>query len=421
MAANQELIRDMNYHKILETIIREGCISRADLAKRLGLTKATVSSQVQNLLDDGLVEEAGVSRTSKGRHPIQLSFRGGSAHALSFDIGLERINLLLSDLLGQDCYSRQFCWNPDEDELLPLLYRIIDTLLGYPRPEDWPSAGTICNATVDRSRPAAQPSAGTMHTDFSDMPLQKPLHLVGISLAIHGVVRDNEILFTPYYNLEHAPLREKLTQRYFLPVFIENEANLSALGEKTFSHKVSNLVNISVHSGIGLGIIMDGRLYSGANGFAGEFGHTIVEPHGRPCPCGNHGCIEQYASETAILRKYNQLSNTTEGTVDDLVSDYQKKEGAALLAIEDFVTYMAIGINNIVNIFNPQLIVINSSITAYLPDVTAQIYGKLANRMSRECKIVPSTLQDTATLLGGVCLCSRNYLGVEEFCPALDR
>ena len=103
------------------------------------------------------------------------------------------------------------------------------------------------------------------------------------------------------------------------------------------------------------------------------------------------------------------------------MSDYQKKEGAALLAIEDFVTYMAIGINNIVNIFNPQLIVINSSITAYLPDVTAQIYGKLANRMSRECKIVPSTLQDTATLLGGVCLCSRNYLGVEEFCPALDR
>ena len=104
--------------------------------------------------------------------------------------------------------------------------------------------------------------------------------------------------------------------------------------------------------------------------------------------------------------------------MDDLVRDYQKREGAALFAIDDFITYMAIGINNIVNIFNPQLIVINSAITSYLPNVTGQIYERLTNRMSRECRILPSTLQDTATLLGGVCLCSKNYLRIEEFCPA---
>lgn len=375
MAANQELIRDMNYHKILDAIIREDCISRADLAKQLGLTKATVSSQVQNLLDDGLVEETGTTKTSKGRHPIILSFRGTSAYALSLDIGPKRISLLLSDLLGQHCCSRQIHWNPHKNDLLPLLYEMIDSLPARPK-------------------------------------------LAGICLGIHGVVQDDDIRFTPYYDLEGAPLKEQLQQRYGLPVFIENEANLSALGEKTFSHKVSNLVNISVHSGIGLGIIMDGKLYTGADGFAGEFGHTIVEPNGRPCPCGNHGCIEQYASESAVVQEYNRHKNIKSGTIDDLVYDYLNKESAALSAIDAFVSYMAIGINNIVNIFNPQLIVINSAVTSRLPDVTAQICGKLSNRMSRECRIVPSTLQDTATLLGGICLCSRNYLGLEEFCPA---
>lgn len=380
MAANQELIQDINYHKILETIIRNDSISRADLSKELGLTKATIGSQVQKLLSEGLVEEIGSSKTTKGRRPIMLRFRGPAAHVLSFDIGPDQINLLLCDLLGQHCHFRQLTWNQDRETLLPLLCQIIDGILANPRQED-----------------------------------QK---LIGICLGIHGVVRENEILFTPYYNLEHAPLKDALEQRFSLPVFIENEANLSALGEKTFSHRAENLVNISVHSGVGLGIIMDGRLYTGAGGFAGEFGHTIVEPGGRPCPCGNQGCIEQYASETAILRKYNQLKNTENSTMDDLVRDYQKREGAALFAIDDFITYMAIGINNIVNIFNPQLIVINSAITSYLPNVTGQIYERLTNRMSRECRILPSTLQDTATLLGGVCLCSKNYLGIEEFCPA---
>lgn len=380
-AGNQELIRDMNYHKILETILREGSVSRADLSKQLGLTKATISSQVQAMLTEGLVEETGSLETSKGRRPIMLKFRGGHAHVLSFDIGLTHINLLLSDLLGQHCYSRQLQWEPQGTQLLPLLCTMIEDILEHPR--------------------------------------QSSQNIIGISLGIHGVVHHNEILFTPYYDLEHAPLKASLEQRFSLPVFIENEANLSALGEKTFAFGVSNLVNISVHSGIGLGIIMNGRLYTGADGFAGEFGHTIVEANGKLCPCGNRGCFEQYASETAILRKYNQLKNTHNATIDHLARDYQNREGAALFAIQDFVSYMAMGINNIVNIFNPQLIVINSTITSYLPDVTGCIRKKLTNPMSRQCRIVPSTLQDTATLLGGVCLCSSQYLGIDEFCPPI--
>ena len=379
MAGNQELIQDINYHKILETIICDGLISRAELSKRLGLTKATISNQVQKLFDDGLVEETGSQETSKGRRPIMLKFRGDHARVLALDIDRGHINLLTADLLGQHCRFLQHPWTMERDRLLPLLIQIIEETL-------------------------ADPAAG---------------NIVGICAGIHGIVHENEIRFTPYYDLEGLPLQETLAQHFSLPVFVENEANLSALGEKTFSFGASNLVNISVHAGIGLGIIINGRLYTGANGFAGEFGHTIVESQGLPCPCGNRGCLEQYASESAILRKYQNLSHRKNASLDELVAAYQKKERHAMEAVEDFVVYMAMGINNIVNIFNPQLIVINSTLTTYLPDVTERIYACLTNRMSRECRILPSMLQDTATLLGGVCLCGRHYLGVEEFCPPI--
>lgn len=380
-AGNQEFIRDMNYRKILETIIREGCISRAALAKSLGLTKATISSQVQTMLSEGLVEEIGSSITEKGRRPILLNFRGTHAWVLSFDIGLTHINLLLSDLLGRHCSLRQIPWNQKREALPDLLTDLISGIL-------------------DRFETEGK-------------------KIAGICLGIHGVVRENEIRFTPYYSLEGLPLKEILNTRFSLPVFIENEANLSALGEKTFSFEAENLVNISVHSGIGLGIILNGRLYTGADGFAGEFGHTVVEPQGLPCPCGNYGCLEQYASEAAVLRNYHLLKNTQSVLPEDFIRGYRNGETAAVDAAENFVTYMALGINNLVNIFNPQLIVLNSMLTANLPDLIPRISGRLTNRMSRECRLVPSRLQDTATLLGGVYLCTRHYLGIDAFCPPL--
>ena len=116
------------------------------------------------------------------------------------------------------------------------------------------------------------------------LPTDSPYGLAGITLGIHGVTIENQVLFAPYYNLDGANLAEGLEQHFGVPVYMENEANLSAIGEKTFQYDYNNIANISVHSGIGLGIIIDGQLYTGYNGRAGEFGHTIVEIDGRECP-----------------------------------------------------------------------------------------------------------------------------------------
>ena len=376
-AKNQELIRDLNARRILETLIERGTASRAELAKCLGLTKATISSQIQSLLDHGLAEEIGSPKTCKGRRPILLTFNRSHAYIASFDLTPTGIHLMTADLLGRDCILHRISWDKKRESLPALLISSIQKLRTHP-----------------------------------DRPL------AGICLGIHGVVHENQILFTPYYDLAQLPLKELLEDTFSLPVLLENEANLSALGEAAFSFGAGNLVNISVHTGIGLGIIFDGQLYTGADGFAGEFGHTIVQPQGRPCPCGNRGWLEHYAPEDAILRKYRALKRQPHASLDDLIQDYRSSGEAARAAVEDFLSYLALGINNLANLFNPQLIVINSALSAGLPEITPKLLARLTNPMSRKCRIEPSTLQDTAALLGGVCLGSKQYLNIERYCPS---
>ena len=160
----------------------------------------------------------------------------------------------------------------------------------------------------------------------------------------------------------------------------------------------------------------DGTLYTGAKGNAGEFGHTIVEARGRQCPCGNQGCLEQYASERAILQDYAKAVGAKSVSIDRLIADYNANDPVALTMLDRFVRYIAVGINNLVNTFDPEIVVINSGFTIYIPDLTERIFAELKNRMN-DCRIVPSGLQDTSILLGGVCVCIHHFLGVDYLSP----
>ena len=373
---SQERIRDINSHLVLQSIINDGPLSRADLAKNLGLTKATVSSIVQALIDSSFVKEIGSLDTSVGRKPIMLSFNGDCGSIIAIDLSVRYITILLTNLKGDRCLIDQYP-NPGETSLL--LARIIE----------------IIDITM----------AKAPETIYG---------VIGISIGVHGVVHNNTVLFTPYYELTDLNIAEILENHFNIPIYMENEANLSALGEKIYYYDYSNLINISVHSGIGLGIIVDDKLYVGRNGYAGEFGHTIIVPHGKACPCGNSGCIEQYASEQAIINYYQELTHTSINSPDPLMAAYSKGDNGAARSIERFIDYMSIGINNILNTFNPDIIVINSIFTMSIPDVIPRIMSSLQSHMNQSCQIVPSYLQDMAILLGGVYICSKNFLGIDS-------
>lgn len=371
---SKELIRDINSHLVLEAIINHGPISRAALSKELGLTKATVSSIVQGLIDSSLVTEIGSAPVEKGRKPILLSLNNASGYALAVDIETTGITVMTADLLGTNCRLKVYP-APIFDENFPVfLFDIIETSISALPPSQY--------------------------------------GVVGICLGLHGVSQNNRAVFTPYYSLD-PDIASAISSHFQLPVYLHNEANLAVLGERAFSFSYPNMINISVHSGVGMGILINDHLYTGSDGFAGELGHTIMVPGGRPCPCGNQGCLEQYVSERALLLELS-IRKGHPVSVDEFISLYRKKDTDALSIMDTFIQYMGIGINNILNTLNPDLIVVNSSFTNFLPGIAEKLEASLKNRMGRHLCIRPSHLQDTAILLGGIYVVLKEFLGVEN-------
>lgn len=375
VTGSKELIRDINTHLVLETIINQASISRASTAKHLGLTKATVSAIVQDLINRKLIIEIGSDDTSLGRKPILLSLNKKAGYAVSIDLGVDTISALVSDLAGEDCCLKQIRTPRNTSGMVNDIINLIESM---------------------------------------KLPADTPYGLVGITLGIHGVTIHNQVSFAPYYNLSGVNLAEGLGRHFGVPVYMENEANLSVIGEKTFQYDYSNIANISVHSGIGLGIIINDQLYTGYNGRAGEFGHTIVEIDGRPCPCGNLGCLEQYVSERVLLQEFARLKGLEEVDFTDYCRMLENKDPIALQIMEQFIKYMSVGINNILNAYNPEIVIINSSFTIHFPHVLKQIEEALKSRMNSYIRIVPSVLRDTSILLGGACVAIKGFLGINN-------
>ncbi len=375
---SKELIRDMNTSLILQTVVRNGSVSRADLAKKLKLSKATVSTIVQNLIDRSLIRETGSKSTDIGRKPILLEFRADSGYILSMDIQTKLVTVLLSDMAGRQHTFLTFPHHASREQIMPFLASLIKKM----------------------------------------MPLvpESPYGIVGINLAIHGVVHDGQILFAPYYPYEDLDF-SSLEEYFQIPVYVENEANLAVLGEHAFSIPTPNLANLSIHSGVGLGLILNGRLFCGFRGFAGEFGHTTIEMDGRPCPCGNHGCLEQYLSERVLLEEYARAKRLPEVNVATICQDYRRSDPDAVKMITRFLRYIAVSIHNIQNIINPETIVINSRITAALPDTLPLLLHMLPASPNRQCPVAYSKLQDRAVLLGGVCNCMKHFLKIDLVKP----
>jgi predicted NBD/HSP70 family sugar kinase len=374
ITGSKELIRDINTKLVLETIINNISISRAAIAKHLGLTKATISAIVQELINKKLVIEIGSDDTSLGRKPILLSLNKKAGYVVCIDIGVDTTSALLSDLVGEDCSLKQIRTPKNSANIVSILIQLIESM---------------------------------------KKPKNTPYGLVGITLGIHGVITNNQVSFTPYYNLAGINLAEELEQHFNTPVFLENEANLSVIGENTFQYDFPNIANISVHSGIGLGIIINHQLYTGYNGRAGEFGHTVIEIDGRQCPCGNKGCLEQYVSERTLLKEFAELKNLPEVSFEQFRKDYEEDDPDALKIMEDFIKYMSVGVNNILNAYNPDIVIINSSFTIFFPHIVKRIEAGLKSRMNSYTHIVPSVLQDTSILLGGICVAIKGFLGID--------
>jgi glucokinase-like ROK family protein len=327
---DQHLIKKINKSLVLTRIQAESPLSRADISERTGLNKGTVSSLVAELIDEGFVLEIGHGESSGGRKPVLLLFNNQAGYAVGADLGVGELRTALTNLSGEIVF----------EELTPL--------------KDLSAKAVIRDLgdAIERAIKAAPPS---------------PYGVVGIGLAVPGIVNDEGmILFAPNLNWSQIRISNELSNRFQIPVMIDNEANCGAVGERQYGRGqgLSDLLYISVGAGIGIGMIMNGALFRGMNGFSGEAGHTTIEVNGKPCRCGNRGCWELYASEQALIEEARQLD-----VIRDLAPDQELDRMLELAdqglpeAVELFRRigqYLAVGMTNLIHTFNPKSVIIGN-------------------------------------------------------------
>ncbi|MFS0560409.1 ROK family protein [Terribacillus sp. 179-K 1B1 HS] len=381
---NQHVVKKGNKSLVLQTIQDHMPISRADIAAKTGLNKGTVSSQVSELLEENLILESGPGVSSGGRRPVMLLFNHIAGYSIGVDIGVNYILGILTDLQGNIKNEKIIHFSDlTYEEILKELHKSIDSLL-------------------------------------HSMP-QSPYGLVGIGVGVPGTVNtEGEIQLAPNLNWRNIDLKAVLEEKYNVPVLIENEANAGAYGEKQFGAGQSsdNLVYVSVGIGIGVGLILNGELYKGQSGFSGELGHMTIETDGPLCRCGNHGCWELYASEKALIDRAMASGISVSGKVLSLEELNDLAEGGDQHAVEVFDrigNYLGIGINNIINIFNPEQIIIGNRLASSAKWLSGSIEEKKKQTLrthQKDLRIGFSKLSRYSAALGAAAYANENFLAI---------
>ncbi len=262
-----------NRDLVLKTIFDHDTISRAEVARLTKLTRATVSDIVANLIAEGLVEEVGFGASIGGKSPILLSLVPDSRYMIGLNLAQDRFIGAVVNLRGELKEQIEFpVHNRNGEQALQIIYQILDQI------------------TSSAWRP-----------------------LVGIGIGTPGLINTRDGIVVNAVNLDwqDLPLAKLLETRYGLPVSVLNDSQATAIGEYVYggNHRSdSNLIVVNVRHGIGAGILINGRLFQGDGGGAGEIGHVVVREGGLLCRCGKRGCLETIASARAVVQRYQEIA-----------------------------------------------------------------------------------------------------------------
>jgi predicted NBD/HSP70 family sugar kinase len=379
-AGSLESLRRLNRLRVIRALRDEHQISRADIARRTGLSRSTVSSLVADLQADGLVverPEPGLAHGSQGgRPPIMLSFDASAGAAVGIDFGHSHLRVAVSDLASTILAERSRPLDTDQD-----------AQQGLDAAADL-VADTLADAGVARS---AVLGAG--------MGLPGPIG------SGEGVVGTSAILPGWIGMTAEAEMRRRLD----IPVMVDNDANLGALAEAAFGagRDAGDLVYLKVSSGIGAGLILNGRLYRGSGGLAGELGHVLVNPDGIVCRCGNRGCLETVAATGALIDLLRR-SHGEDLTVQAMLDLAHAGDAGCRRVIHDAGRALGQVVATLFNVLNPELVVVGGELARagelLLAGVRESVARSALPEASRGADVVVGTLRDRAQVLGALAL-----------------
>ncbi len=382
--ATSETARKINRQITLNLLRRLQPMSRADLARRSGLQRSTVSAIVDQLIEEGWVTEGAISRVPRGRRPRFLHLNAERAGIIGVDLRPETTTVGLAGLDAR--FVSQTVWPTPRD---PELF--------------------ICE--LSRSIAAVRAAHPRIVCE-------------GIGVSLPGRVDGSgRLIFAPNLGWRDIDLQAKLESSIGLPVALDNAANACALSELWFGHHpehVKHLVAVTVSEGVGVGLLLNGQLVHGAHAMTGEFGHVSIDEEGPLCACGNRGCWERYASNSAAIRYFTENAGQTDRPPDQspvrfdhILRRADEGDAGAIEALARMGRFLGIGLAALTTGLAPDVIVIVGDVTAAWDRVGPFVMNEVQRRSlpGASTRIVPTDPATQPRLRGAVTLVVQQHFG----------
>ncbi len=377
--------------QIIKLCIESGSYSIADLSSKINASVPTVTKLINELIDEGFLQDLGKQGTSGGRRPSIFGLNPGAGFFVGVDIARQHFHIAICDFKG---------------ELIDFIQDIEFVLEDSPE-----SFRSLCQMI----------RASFVHTgrDWNQV--------LGVGVSLSGRVNPEKGYSLTYFVSEDIPLKDFFQRELDVPVGIENDSRAMAYGEYlTCVKDEKNFIFVNLSWGLGMGMILDGRLYYGKSGFSGEIGHFPILDNDLICRCGKKGCLETGASGSALHRMIierlskGQTSSLSKKfaehgdvTLDEILKAVEDEDVLAIDGIGDIGDALGRGIAGIINIFNPGLVVVGGRLIVggdYLMYPIKTAVNKLSlNRVSSDTTIRFSQLGRKAASIGD-CLLSRSKL-----------
>jgi len=384
---DQALVREINLSLIMKQLHERAPISRAMLAERTGLNKATVSSLIAELIERRFVHETGLDTSGIGRPSVLLELNPKAGRIISGEIGVDFLYVICANFAAEVVWKLREEIQPEatQEEVLERIIVLIEE--------------AACVPDCERE------------------------DVLGVALGLPGLVEEEtgHLLYAPNLGWQDVHLRELLRSHFQVPIFINNEANMAALGEKYFGAAMDfdEVLYISAGAGLGGGIVREGKIFTGKSGFAGEFGHMLIEPLDDEA-CNGQGCSWEYLVSLPALQRYisqyeakiepkpgtpNQLKRNRL-TLTEMITAAEEHDPIALKAFKKIGRYLGIGVASLVNALDPDLVVFGGELSrasAYiLPSAMEEVERHVLSSRFTRTTIVRAKHGSEACVLGGV-------------------
>ena len=378
MIINKHVMRSTNEKQVLQQVINEGPISRSQISRNLSLNKVTVSDIYNQLLRTQFIKEigCGVSTKNGGRKPVMAELNVNYGFVASIDMTADAVKLMYSRLNGKILHFQSF--KTSDMTLTDVIDLIEDQLRNV---DDY----------------------GTIHG------------LMGVAIALDGIIYENKILKTSIKGLTHFDLAKYLRDKLRIPVVLEKKANLTAVFERDFHDNeiFDNVVSVVVRDQIHAGIVADSRLYSGHEGEAGEVGTALLEDR----HVEDHlASVNDYASEKALWARLKAIKHVERLDLTTVKHDYINHDPEVTKVFDDFVYYLSKVIANVSTAFAPDVVVLNTTVLEILPQLLTNVRESTAKLTSpsRQVPIIATKNVQSAALLGGASVIIHQALGLES-------